>query len=66
MASTTSIYHTDGLAWRMAGFVVGKPLWWALEQLNLVGEGSDKAPTWKKVAGDYVFVETLEVSFARP
>jgi len=60
MASSTSIYHTDGLAWRIASYVVGKPLWWALEQMKLTHEENVQAPSWNKLAGDYVFTETLE------
>lgn len=62
MTSTVSIYHTDSLMWRAASYVVGKPLWWALDQLSLASEPNEKAPKWSKLTGDYIFVETLEVS----
>jgi charged multivesicular body protein 7 len=62
MTSTTSIYHADSLAIRVAGYMVGKPLWWALGQLNLTSDGSEQTPSWNKLAGDYVFIELLEVS----
>lgn len=44
---------------------MGKPLWWALQQLSFVdsehagGHGGD-AERWKKVKGDYVVLSLLE------
>ena len=61
MTSTASIYYTESLARRVAGYMVGKPLWWAMEQLNLVSDEIERAPSWNKQVGDYVFIETLEV-----
>ena len=62
-----SIYNPGWLPTRIASFVVGKPLWWALEQVGLVGDegllnyGSHKYhhkdTSWW---GDYVFIPLLE------
>ncbi|CAA7271563.1 unnamed protein product [Cyclocybe aegerita] len=38
MNAKTSIYDPGWLPGRIAAFVVGKPLWWALEQMGIVGE----------------------------
>ncbi|KAF9454637.1 hypothetical protein P691DRAFT_754563 [Macrolepiota fuliginosa MF-IS2] len=65
MASKTSIYDAGWLPYRIASFVVGRPLWWALEQVGIVGdEGvltsishSQKETDWW---GEYVFVEHVE------
>ncbi|KAG6867035.1 hypothetical protein C0991_003953 [Blastosporella zonata] len=61
-----SIYDPGWLPARIAAFVVGKPLWWALEQMGVVGEegllGSGGARSQKDTAwwGEYVFVALLE------
>lgn len=61
-----SIYDPGWLPARIAAFVVGKPLWWALEQVGVVGEeglfsstsgNSHKDTGWW---GDYVFVSLVE------
>lgn len=65
MASKVSIYDAGWLPYRIASFVVGRPLWWALEQVGIVGdEGilsstshSQKESDWW---GEYVFVELVE------
>ncbi|KAF6763991.1 hypothetical protein DFP72DRAFT_956150 [Ephemerocybe angulata] len=57
----SSIYSTHSLPIRIASYVVGKPLWWALEQMGIVGEegilGSStrdhKGTAWH---GDYVII----------
>ncbi|KAJ7632803.1 Snf7-domain-containing protein [Roridomyces roridus] len=61
-----SIYNPGWLPGRIAAYVVGKPLWWALEQLGIVGEEGfistaqdDKGTTWW---GDYVVVPLLEAA----
>ncbi|KAF8911959.1 hypothetical protein CPB84DRAFT_1760878 [Gymnopilus junonius] len=61
------LYDPGWLPARIAAFVVGKPLWWALEQVGLIGEegllssGSRKYPhkdtSWW---GDYVFISIVE------
>jgi len=62
--ASKSIYDPGWLPYRIASFVIGKPLWWALEQLNIVdaddiSSSSDKE-RWKKVRGDYVILSLLE------
>jgi len=61
-----SIYDPGWLPARIAAFVVGKPLWWALEQIGVVGEegllsstsrNSHKDTGWW---GNYVFVSLVE------
>ncbi|KAJ3552379.1 hypothetical protein NM688_g4178 [Phlebia brevispora] len=65
LTSAQSIYDPGWLPYRIASFVVGKPLWWALQQLSVVesdhagGRGGD-AERWNKVKGDYVVVSLLE------
>lgn len=63
--STQSIYDPGWLPYRIAAFVVGKPLWWALQQLNIVGSNDaagyeSDAQRWKKVGGDYVVITLVE------
>ena len=63
--ATQSIYDPGWLPYRIASFVVGKPLWWALQQLNIVGSeesygSSGGEEHWKKVKGDYVVLSLLE------
>ena len=63
--ATQSIYDPGWLPYRIASFVVGKPLWWALQQLNIVGSEDDytssgDAERWKKIKGDYVVLSLLE------
>jgi charged multivesicular body protein 7 len=67
--STQSIYDSGWLPYRIASFVIGKPLWWTLQQLSIVGSddagGSESdAQRWKKVKGDYVVVSLLEQAAA--
>ncbi|KAF5380996.1 hypothetical protein D9615_004079 [Tricholomella constricta] len=59
-----SIYDAGWLPGRIAAFVVGKPLWWALEQMGIVGEegvlggsSSRKDSVWW---GEYLFVALVE------
>ena len=65
LTSPHSIYDPGSIPYRVASYVVGKPLWWALQQLNIVdsehagGHGGD-AERWKKVKGDYVVLSLLE------
>ncbi|EMD38002.1 hypothetical protein CERSUDRAFT_152616 [Gelatoporia subvermispora B] len=62
--ASKSIYDPGWLPYRIASFVVGRPLWWALEQLSLVdsedvSSASDR-DRWKKMQGDYVILSLLE------
>ncbi|KAF9527003.1 Snf7-domain-containing protein [Crepidotus variabilis] len=69
--ANASIYDPGWLPGRIASFVVGKPLWWALEHMGIVGEegilGSfssspasgrnSQSTSWH---GDYVLVSLVE------
>ncbi|KAF9469202.1 Snf7-domain-containing protein [Collybia nuda] len=66
LSARDSIYYPGWLPGRIATFVVGKPLWWTLEQLGVVGDegilgGSsslnNKDSGWW---GDYVVVSLVE------
>ncbi|GJJ11076.1 hypothetical protein Clacol_005307 [Clathrus columnatus] len=60
--SVESIYYTGSIAGRVASYLVGRPLWWALKQLNIVGEASSESDEkrWKRVQGNYIFIPLLE------
>ncbi|KAI0636980.1 Snf7-domain-containing protein [Trametes polyzona] len=64
--ASRSIYDPGWLPYRIASFVIGKPLWWTLGQLGIVDTqagtfgDSSTAERWKKVRGDYVAVKLLE------
>lgn len=63
--SNQSIYDPGWLPYRIASYVIGKPLWWTLQQLSIVspddGGGSESdAQRWKKVKGDYVAISLVE------
>ncbi|KAG6878922.1 hypothetical protein C0992_006614 [Termitomyces sp. T32_za158] len=67
LSAQKSIHDPGWLPTRIATFVIGKPLWWALEQMGVVGEEgflgggttsrSQKDTTWW---GEYVFVPLVE------
>ncbi|CAO1621751.1 unnamed protein product [Sympodiomycopsis kandeliae] len=47
----------------VAGFVIGKPLWWALSQMGISGQGDeeeDEMREWQKVKGQWVVWANLE------
>ncbi|KAG2078192.1 hypothetical protein BDR04DRAFT_1147864 [Suillus decipiens] len=58
LASQQSVYDPGWLPYRIASFVVGKPLWWAMEQLDIVRseDSYTEAEMWKKIEGDYVML----------
>lgn len=58
LTSQQSVYDLGWLPYRIASFVVGKPLWWAMEQLDIVRseDSYTEAETWKKIEGDYVML----------
>ncbi|KAJ3509631.1 hypothetical protein NLJ89_g5120 [Agrocybe chaxingu] len=69
MGAKASIYDPGWLPGRIASFVVGKPLWWVLEQMGIVGEegflgGSTRRDHQRDTGwwGDYVFVSLLEAA----
>ena len=66
LTDTKSIYDPGWLPYRIASFVIGKPLWWALQQLSVVpsdeyegGHASD-SDRWRRIGGDYVVVSLCE------
>jgi len=62
-----SIYDPGWLPKRIAAYVVGRPLWWTLEQLGIVGEegiidgGSNRNASWQ---GPYVAISLVEEAAA--
>ncbi|KAG2158232.1 Snf7-domain-containing protein [Suillus bovinus] len=58
LTSQQSVYDPGWLPYRLASFVVGKPLWWAMEQLDIVRseDSYTEAEMWKKIEGDYVML----------
>jgi len=62
LASQQSAYDPGWLPYRIASFVVGKPLWWAMEQLDIVrsDDSYTEAEMWKKIEGDYVMLGLVE------
>ena len=67
MNARVSIYDPGWLPTRIAAYIVGKPLWWALEQMGVIGEEGllsagtrqqhHKDTTWW---GDYVMISIVE------
>lgn len=59
---TQSVYDPGWLPYRIASFVVGKPLWWALEQLEIVKaeDAYTETELWQRVTGDYAVLELVE------
>ncbi|TCD63618.1 hypothetical protein EIP91_005169 [Steccherinum ochraceum] len=66
LTDSKSVYDPGWLPLRIASFVIGKPLWWALQQLNVVDSGeyvgghAGDNERWRKVKGDYVVLALLE------
>ena len=63
LGSKQSIYDPGWLPARIAAYIVGKPLWWTLEQLGIVGEDGLLTPRARgneEWWGDYVFLPLLE------
>lgn len=60
--ATHSVYDSGWLPYRVASYVVGKPLWWALEQLELVKpeDSYSESEMWKRVTGKYVVLSLVE------
>src|SRR5712671_950370 len=56
--------HDPGwLPYRLAAFVVGTPLRWALSQLNLIGSDDEsETERWSRIKGDYVLVGLVELA----
>ncbi|KAF8557312.1 hypothetical protein OG21DRAFT_1435544 [Imleria badia] len=62
MTSQQSVYDPGWLPYRIASFLVGKPLWWAMEQLDIVrsDDAYSEAEMWKRVEGEYVLLGLVE------
>jgi charged multivesicular body protein 7 len=62
LTSPQSVYDPGWLPYRVASFVVGKPLWWMMEQLDIVRseDSYTEAEMWKKIEGDYVMLGIVE------
>ncbi|KAF9520485.1 hypothetical protein BS47DRAFT_1387120 [Hydnum rufescens UP504] len=65
LSSSSSVHATYPLPYRVASLVLGRPLWWALEQLNIVGESENPGSydsRWALSQGSYVVLDVLEVA----
>ena len=62
LTSQQSVYDPGWLPYRVASFLVGKPLWWAMEQLDIVRSEDSYSETemWKRVEGEYVLLRLVE------
>ena len=63
LTAAQSIYDPGWLPYRIANYVIGKPLWWALQQTGVVGPGDvieSDTQRWKRVKGDYVLRDLVE------
>lgn len=63
LTTAQSVYDPGWLPYRIANYVVGKPLWWALQQTGVVGSGDvieSDTQRWKRVSGDYVLRDLVE------
>ncbi|KAL4067921.1 Snf7-domain-containing protein [Scleroderma citrinum] len=62
LSSTASVYDPGWLPYRIASFFIGKPLWWAMEQMDLVKseDSYNEAEIWKRIEGDYVLLKLVE------
>ncbi|EJU05330.1 hypothetical protein DACRYDRAFT_46449 [Dacryopinax primogenitus] len=64
LTSPYSIYDTSSLPWKTATYLIGKPIWWAMGQLRLVGDripaDESVASRWKRAKGKYVIKANLE------
>ncbi|PCH37990.1 hypothetical protein WOLCODRAFT_96248 [Wolfiporia cocos MD-104 SS10] len=68
LSSSKSIEDPEWLPYRIASYVIGKPLWWALQQLSIVSPDDTRGHAsynerWKKVKGDYVVLSLLDTAF---
>jgi len=63
LTATQSIYDPGWLPYRIVSYVIGKPLWWALQHAGVV-ESSEVIESdtqrWKRVKGDYVMCDLVE------
>lgn len=65
LISQKSIYDQGSILYRFASLAIGKPLWWALQQLN-VFDGEDtqthesEVSKWSGISGSYVLIQSVE------
>jgi charged multivesicular body protein 7 len=62
LSSARSVYAADPLLGRVASTLVGRPLWWALQQAGVVStdDSETDARRWRRLAGDYVVLGLVE------
>jgi hypothetical protein len=62
LGAKESVYDPGWLPTRIAAYVLGKPLWWALEQLGLFGEEGDGQSERARTEwwGEYVVLALVE------
>lgn len=60
MTSKASIYDPGWLPSRIVSYLVGRPLWWALEQTGIVGDEGTQSRNETNWWGEYVVVELVE------
>ncbi|KAF8843549.1 hypothetical protein BDN67DRAFT_896692 [Paxillus ammoniavirescens] len=62
LTSPQSVYDPGWLPYRMASLLVGKPLWWAMEQLDVVRseDSYSEAEMWKRIEGEHVLLKLVE------
>lgn len=71
VSAQTSIYHSQtSVPYLIASYLVGKPLWWALEQLGIAGEDgllptSSSKQSTKSWHGDYVLLNLVQNTAAQ-
>lgn len=65
MNAKTSIYDQGSIPYRLASFVIRKPVVWALQQLSVIDSdesaySSGSATLWRKVGEEYVVMKNIE------
>ena len=63
LTAAQSIHGPGWLPYRIASYVIGKPLWWALQQTGVAGPADvieSDTQRWKRVKGDYVLRDLVE------
>ncbi|KIJ16763.1 hypothetical protein PAXINDRAFT_75026 [Paxillus involutus ATCC 200175] len=62
LTSPQSVYDPGWLPYRIASLLVGKPLWWAMEQLDVVRseDSYSEAEMWKRIEGEHILLKLVE------
>ncbi|KIK98727.1 hypothetical protein PAXRUDRAFT_133647 [Paxillus rubicundulus Ve08.2h10] len=62
LTSPQSVYDPGWLPYRIASLLVGGPLWWAMEQLDVVRseDSYSEAEMWKRIEGEDVLLKLVE------